>query len=552
MQTMLLEERIKAPATRSAPRVWDVICIGSGVSALTAGATLAKMGRSVLLLEAHSQLGGMTHTFKRKGMRWGTGLHYTGWPTAYYNDFAEIWDLLTGGQAGWLALPDNAETLLRPDGSMLVKHAPRERCREDLLAAFPGERPAIDRYLKDIRTATDEFTRFAMLQAVPPIVEKLGLGWWLGRRFLATDRLPLMSYMDQIGASDRLRDALWLSWCNIGGVPTDTSLGSHALPAEYMIDGHKMLAGGSQSAAPAFSSTITAAGGELRHNAPVSGLLFEGGRVAGVIVHGEAIRGRVVISSIGARETYHMLLPPGRRPAHAERIIGMKPSCSMFSLYLALDRRALDLYGLTGVNYWAECRPGGLRQHWTDLDAPPPWLLLSMAARFHSSPAHSDTALGEIFTTLPGDLFARWEGTRVMKRGAEYDDLKEQLAERVFSQMERFWPGIRQYIRYSEGATPLTIQSYTRHFNGSAYGIAPAPGRYNERALRVLSGVPGLLLTGQDIVSPGMVGAFYGGLTTASALLRGNARTVLLRKRGRTQGQAQGQPRPVRHDLQRA
>jgi all-trans-retinol 13,14-reductase len=345
--------------------------------------------------------------------------------------------------------------------------------------------------------------------------------------------------MDQIGASERLRDALWLAWCNIGGVPTDTSFGSHALPAEFMIDGHKMLAGGAQSAAPAFASTITAAGGELRHNSPVTGLLFEGGRVSGVTVNGEAIRGRAIVSSIGARETYRLLLPPERRPAHAERIMGMKPSCSMFSLYLALDRRALQRYGMTGVNYWAECQPGGLRQHWTDLQAPPPWLLLSLAARFHSSADDSDVALGEVFTTLPGDLFARWQGTRVRKRGAEYEEFKEELAERVFTQMERFWPGLRQYVRYAEGATPLTIEAYTRHFNGAAYGIAPAPGRYNERALRVLSGVPGLLLTGQDIMSPGMVGAFYSGLTTASALLHWHAGSVLLRKRDRARGRPQ-------------
>jgi all-trans-retinol 13,14-reductase len=533
---MLLTERPQATTARSSPRVWDVICIGSGVSALTTGATLAKCGRSVLLLESHSQLGGMTHTFKRKGMRWGTGLHYTGWPTAYFNDFPELWDVLTGGGAGWVGLPANAENHLRPDGSILIKHSPRDRCREDLLAAFPDEREAIDRYLNDIRQATYEFVRFATLQAVPPMLEGLGLGWWLGRRFLAADRLPVMRYMDRIGASERLRDALWLAWCNIGGVPTDTSFGSHALPAEFMIDGHKMLAGGAQSAAPAFAGTITAAGGELRHNSPVSGLLFEGSRVAGVTVNGEAILGRVVVSSIGARETYRLLVPPDRRPAHAERIMDMRPSCSMFSLYLALDRRALPRYGLTGVNYWAECQPGGLRQHWTDLQAPPPWLLLSLAARFHTSADDSDLALGEVFTTLPGDLFARWQGTRVRKRGAEYEDFKEQLAERVFAQMERFWPGLRQYVRYAEGATPLTIEAYTRHFNGAAYGIAPAPGRYNERALRVLTGVPGLLLTGQDIMSPGMVGAFYSGLTTASALLRWNARDVLLRKRVRAQG----------------
>src|SRR5262249_52314507 len=161
----------------------------------------------------HSQLGGLTHTFKRKGMCWGTGFHYTGWPTAYFNDFPVLWDVLTRGQAPWVRLPDDAEHFVHPGGTF-IKHSPRPRYREDLSALFPNERPAIDRYSRDLRQITAEFLRFSVLQAVPPFLERLGLGWWLGRRFLPMDRLPLIRYMDQIGASERLRDHLWFTWGN--------------------------------------------------------------------------------------------------------------------------------------------------------------------------------------------------------------------------------------------------------------------------------------------------------------------------------------------------
>src|SRR6201991_2150646 len=46
---------------------YDVVVIGSGLAGLTAANTLAKAGRSVLLLEQHYQLGGMATWFKRKG-----------------------------------------------------------------------------------------------------------------------------------------------------------------------------------------------------------------------------------------------------------------------------------------------------------------------------------------------------------------------------------------------------------------------------------------------------------------------------------------------------
>src|SRR6476620_9116614 len=46
---------------------YDCIVIGSGLAGLTAANTLARSGRSVLLLEQHYKLGGMATWFKRPG-----------------------------------------------------------------------------------------------------------------------------------------------------------------------------------------------------------------------------------------------------------------------------------------------------------------------------------------------------------------------------------------------------------------------------------------------------------------------------------------------------
>ena len=242
---MILQAHVQSPksfATRPArPRTWDVICIGSGMGSLAAAATLAKFGRSILVVEAHSQLGGLTHTFARKRVRWGTGLHYTGWPTSYHSDFPRLWDILTQGRAVWARLPDDTDRYIHPDG-VFVKNAPRARYRDDLHAAFPSERAVIDGYLDDIRRITADYERFMTLQVVPRAVEKMGLGWFVGGRFLKMDRLPLVSYMNRIGASERLREHLWFTWGNFGGLPSETSVGAYAIPNEYMADGLWTLA----------------------------------------------------------------------------------------------------------------------------------------------------------------------------------------------------------------------------------------------------------------------------------------------------------------------
>jgi phytoene dehydrogenase-like protein len=58
-------------------KVWDVICIGSGITSLAFGAQMARRhpGRKVLILEKHSVPGGYASTFARRKTRFDCSLH---------------------------------------------------------------------------------------------------------------------------------------------------------------------------------------------------------------------------------------------------------------------------------------------------------------------------------------------------------------------------------------------------------------------------------------------------------------------------------------------
>src|SRR5690349_22990562 len=69
---------------------YDVVVIGSGLGGLTAANTLAKTGRSVLLLEQHYQLGGMATWFKRQnGHIFDISLH--GFPIGMIKSCRRYW-----------------------------------------------------------------------------------------------------------------------------------------------------------------------------------------------------------------------------------------------------------------------------------------------------------------------------------------------------------------------------------------------------------------------------------------------------------------------------
>jgi len=92
------------------------------------------------------------------------------------------------------------------------------------------------------------------------------------------------------------------------------------------------------------------------------------------------------------------------------------------------------------------------------------------------------------------------------------------VEDRLVSQFLRHFPALRPMLRFHELSTPLTQRRYVHSPGGAMYGIEMSAERLTSPALRVATPLPGLLLAGQDVVSPGVPGAFMGGLMAAAAV----------------------------------
>lgn len=88
----------------------------------------------------------------------------------------------------------------------------------------------------------------------------------------------------------------------------------------------------------------------------------------------------------------------------------------------------------------------------------------------------------------------------------------------MLAALGRHSPALIPLIKYTELATPLTTAKFTGADHGATYVLETSPRRFLSRALNAKTPIPALYLSGQDVGTPGIQGAMWGGLMTAGAI----------------------------------
>lgn len=300
----------------------------------------------------------------------------------------------------------------------------------------------------------------------------------------------------------------------------------HASLVKHYFAGGCYPVGGSARIAETIVPRLEAAGGAAFTNAPVERLLVEDGAVVGVgMEDGREIRAPLVVSNAGVLNTFERLVPEPARPRLGlkDALKALTPSASHVSLYIGLSRTAEELR-LPKANYWIYPddydHDANVARFVEDESAPLPVAYISFPSAKDPQflERHPGKATIEIVTLAPWERFAEWEARPWRKRGAEYDDKKEQLAQRLLGQLMRFEPQTREAIELYELSTPLSTKHFTAYQHGEIYGLSHDPHRFEQRFLRPRTPLRGLWLTGQDICTAGVGGALFSGFLTASAI----------------------------------
>ena len=513
---------------------YDAVVIGSGMGGLSAAALLGKYGgKHVLVLERHYTPGGYTHTFRRPGYEWDVGVHYIG-DVQPGTALRALFDDITGGELQWADMGPIYDRVVMGDEAYEFP-AGRENLRAALTARFPAERAAIDTYLDLVERSAASMESFFKAKALPAPLAALA-GPFLRRAFLGFARRTTRQVLESLTANQRLIGVLTAQFVDYGLPPAESSFAAHAAIAHHYLAGGFYPIGGAGRIAATIIPVIRAAGGTVVTAAQVAEIVVERGRARGVRMarDGAIIRAPIVVSDAGATNTFTRLVPAETRGAlgfdRAAR--PLQPSLAHLCLYIGLTRTAREL-ALPRANLWIypdEHHERNLAAAIDDPEARPPFVYVSFPSAKDPDfeRRHPGRATIDVITLAGYEHFAGWQGTRWRRRGGDYQALKERLARRLLDILCAHLPQVRPHVDVYELSTPLTTRHFCNYAAGEMYGLAHTPARFRQPSLRPRTALPGLYLTGQDIVTCGVAGALIGGVLCASAILqRGLMRRIV-------------------------
>ncbi len=502
---------------------YDAVVIGSGMGGLTTAALLSDLGWKVCVLEQHYTAGGYTHSYERNGYEWDVGVHYIGEVGAKTRT-RQMFDYLSSGKLEWAPMDAEYDRFYIGDKVFNAK-AGKQEYRDNLVRQFPNEAEAIDKYLKLLNKVGS---------ALPAIGMKRTFGFWhyvamwpylllKSSRFVFRNTYDVLS---ELTDDQDLIAVLCGQWGDMGLPPKRSTFLVHAMIVRHYLHGGYYPIGGSWKIADSIIPKIQAAGGEVFTYARVENIVVENGKTTGVkMKDGHFIECPCVISSAGIGNTFQALLEPSvaEKAGYKCRLKTVEPSYAHLGVYIGLKATAEEL-GLPKTNFWIypdNDYDAAVERFVGDAEAPFPVVYISFpsAKDPNYEERHPGTATIEIVAPAPYEWFEKWQDETWGKRGDDYEAFKGELGERLMAHLYEKLPNLRGKIDYYEVSTPLSTNWFGGYQKGELYGLAHTSERMQQKWLRPKTTIPGLWLTGQDILTCGVTGAMMAGVLTATSIV---------------------------------
>ncbi|MHB8708962.1 MAG: phytoene desaturase family protein [Desulfuromonadales bacterium] len=475
--------------------IYDFIVVGAGVSGMSSALILARAGYSVALVEKNLRTGAIIRGFQRHGLQIDTGFHYAGGlePGGALNRFFRYLGLADR------LVPEpfdrNGFDLVRVEspGFEFAFHAGPEQLREALRQAFPAERDGIDAYLTEVeRTCRSvpflDLTADVAIQLPGSTTLQEKLDFWFSD--------PL------------LKDLLAVHGLLYGMSPEETPFTFHAAVVDAYYRSPCGLAGGGHSLAEAFDAELAKQGVELYLGCGVEVLEVTGGAFQGVrLADGRQLTGLGCIFTAHPQLLLELTPAETFRTSYRQRLEGLEdtvPACMLYGgISVPMSGQGANLFVLPRLGQIGKPPRSGVG------DSP---VYVTRARSMTASDADGFLAVFPVHR----ELLASCRPDHPDDDGRGYALFKEQIVEQMQSTLVQRCPELSGRITWCEGATPRSLRRYNHSPGLGLYGVKHSVSQINPQPL---TKIRGLLLAGQGIAAPGILGATCSAFITCGLVL---------------------------------
>jgi phytoene dehydrogenase-like protein len=450
---------------------YDVVVIGSGLAGLTAANTLAKTGRSVLLLEQHYQLGGMATWFKRRGGHiFDISLH--GFPVGMVKSCRRYW---TEEIADSIVQLKN----IRFDNPMfaLTTTFNREDFTRLLVERFqvPAER---------VRAFFDAARGMNFYDDQTTTVGELFERFFPGREDVIRLLMEPITYAN-------------------GSTLEDPAISYGIVFSNFMSKGVFTFQGGTDRLIGLMRDEMAENGVDLRIRSNVEKVHVRRGRVEAVTVNGRRIAAGSVVSNANLKATIFQLVGEEHfDDAFVDQAKAVRLNNSSCQVYMAL-RAGEPLDESCGDLLFSSTAP---------LFRTEALLSRNVTSRTYSF-YYPRTRPGSDRSLIVSSTNANYADWASLSED-EYQASKIDLIETTLDTVSKYVPDIRKKIDHVEASTPRTFEHFTRHWGGASFGTK-FEGLAISRA--VPEQIAGLYHAGSvGIIMSGWLGAMNYGVIVAN------------------------------------
>ena len=470
---------------------YDNIVVGSGISGMTLALLLGLNGRKVLLLEKGPRIGGSLRRFRRRGIPFDTGFHFTGG----FSKGGVLGDMLKV-----LGMQDYIEPMfLTKEGSLrfvfeseqAVYDLPQgiDNTINKLKQYFPNEKNAIDKYFEMMKYVCNETVALDLrkISLTPNVLDE---------DFISTDEV-----LNTLTESRALKGLLSAHGMCYGVMPKEISFANHSRVCLSLYESVACVKNGGDAFIETFQKRFSGLDIDVKPDTFITACvdIHDDCAKRFIMNTGQEASCESCILTIHPKEILKILPQDCLSKAFISRISSFEPSVGFFSVFGAFrDNGAepdydpalfsllptYDLNQLLDTEYTGN-RALGVMKSGEMVDGKWRCVINAFEASF---PAQSE----------------KWKDSVTGHRPVDYYEYKQKRTEDITKRIAKVYPEYLDSFEVLDNASVLTCRDYLHSYDGTAYGIKQKIGQYN---LFGKLPVRNMYAAGQSSVLPGLVGA---------------------------------------------